>query len=60
MLLRNKKALLALWLWAALISYSRIYLGVHYPSDIIGGAILGITIGYVIYSLGGSYVPEEK
>jgi len=60
MLLRNKKALLALWLWAALISYSRIYLGVHYPSDIIGGAILGITIGYVIYSFGGSYVPEEK
>lgn len=41
------------WLlgWAAVVSYSRIYLGVHYPFDIIGGAILGILIGYFTYSL---------
>ena len=32
---------LLLVFWACLVSYSRIYLGVHYPSDIIGGAILG-------------------
>lgn len=30
-----------LFLWASVISYSRIYLGVHYPGDVIGGALLG-------------------
>lgn len=32
--------------WAAIVSYSRIYLGVHYPLDIIGGALLGAAIAY--------------
>lgn len=31
--------------WASLVSYSRIYLGVHYPGDILGGALLGSIIG---------------
>jgi membrane-associated phospholipid phosphatase len=34
-----------LWFWAALISFSQIYVGVHYPLDILGGAVLGISIG---------------
>ena len=38
-----------LFLWAALIAYSRIYLGVHYPSDIAVGAMLGILIGSSVY-----------
>lgn len=31
--------------WAAIIGYAQIYVGVHYPLDITGGAILGILIG---------------
>lgn len=34
--------------WAVFVSYSRIYAGVHYPADILGGAILGIVLGYAL------------
>ena len=37
--------------WAMLIAYSRVYLGVHYPGDILGGAILGTGLGIGIYKL---------
>jgi undecaprenyl-diphosphatase len=39
-----------LFAWATEVSYSRIYLGVHYPGDILGGAFLGILLaGLVVY-----------
>lgn len=34
--------------WAATISYGQVYIGVHYPMDVICGALLGSTIGYSI------------
>jgi len=37
--------------WAALIAYTRIYLGVHYPGDILGGAMLGSLIGWGVFKL---------
>lgn len=33
-------------IWAAVISYSRIYLGVHYPGDVLCGAMLGASVGW--------------
>jgi undecaprenyl-diphosphatase len=44
-------------IWALVIGYSRIYLGVHYPADVICGSILGALIGWGIYSL---YVLTDK
>ncbi|HZV71469.1 MAG TPA: phosphatase PAP2 family protein [Saprospiraceae bacterium] len=33
------------WVWAALISIAQVYVGLHFPSDILGGALLGIIVG---------------
>jgi membrane-associated phospholipid phosphatase len=34
--------------WAASISYGQVYVGVHYPLDVLGGAIIGSIIGYSV------------
>lgn len=34
------------FLWAALLSYSRMYLGAHYPSDVLGGAAVGALLAW--------------
>ena len=49
--LRNYRPWLGivLYLWAFISSYSRIYLGFHYPGDILCGAILGILIGLILW-----------
>jgi undecaprenyl-diphosphatase len=36
-----------LFITASLVALSRVYLGLHYPSDIIAGAALGIIFGYI-------------
>ncbi len=37
--------------WAVLVSYSRIYLGVHYPLDILGGAVYGMFCAWISYRI---------
>ncbi len=57
-----------LWGWsflalAAAISYSRVYVGVHYPSDVLGGAILGVLVSWLITLVGarlGKYTAFER
>lgn len=38
-----------LFVWASLICYAQVYVGVHYPLDVIVGAILGYIIGSIVY-----------
>ena len=49
LLIRHRGLRLSMLLWATLNSFSRIYLGVHYPGDILCGAIIGATIGALVY-----------
>lgn len=48
---RNKIATCGLMLWVAANCYSRMYLGVHYPTDILGGLIVGSLVAVVAYWL---------
>ncbi|MCX2824931.1 MULTISPECIES: undecaprenyl-diphosphatase [Bacillus] len=51
MLLRGERLKYIALIWAVLVGVSRIYVGVHYPADIIGGAFLSfITCGIVMQS----------
>lgn len=45
LIFRNKKTSIILFSWAIISSYSRIYLGLHYPGDILAGAVSGTLIG---------------
>ncbi len=44
---RPRWALPALLAWASLVAYSRVYLGVHYPGDVLVGALYGAGIGAI-------------
>lgn len=51
LLYRNKLATCGLMLWVALNCYSRMYLGVHYPLDILGGLVVGTLTALLAYAL---------
>lgn len=48
---RYRWVIITMFSWALVTSYSRVYLGVHFISDVIGGMIVGILVGYVVYLL---------
>ena len=50
LLIRNRWLTCVMFLWAAVPSYSRIYLGVHYPGDVLCGALAGSVIAVIVYA----------
>ncbi|MDR1153270.1 MAG: phosphatase PAP2 family protein [Bacteroidales bacterium] len=54
---RNRRVTLVALAWAALISYSRIYLGMHFISDVAGGILAGTFIAVILYA---ALIPLRK
>lgn len=51
LLYRNRIIAISTFLWAAGSCYSRMYMGVHFPSDILVGALLGTCFAFLVYAL---------
>ena len=51
MIIRNHYFMIVGTVWASAVTYSRIYLGVHYPGDIIGGIAVGVLSAMAAYTL---------
>ena len=49
--LRHRRLTIFIFLWAGLTCYSRAYLGVHYPGDLVAGAVVGFLSATICYSL---------
>ncbi|PNQ72139.1 phosphatase PAP2 family protein [Hanstruepera neustonica] len=48
---RYKYLIFIMLFWAALMGYSRIYIGVHYPLDVVSGMVFGALSGFLFYKL---------
>lgn len=48
---KNHVYSITIFVWATIVAYSRIYLGVHFVGDIIAGALIGISVGIILYYL---------
>lgn len=49
--LRRRGVTLFMLAWAMMVSYSRIYLGVHYPGDVVAGMVIGYLYGILFYGI---------
>ncbi|HNR27042.1 MAG TPA: phosphatase PAP2 family protein [Bacteroidales bacterium] len=48
---RKKWYTCGIFVWAALVAYSRIYVGKHFPLDVVCGALIGLLLGWAVYRL---------
>ena len=49
-----------LFVWAAIVAYSRVYLGMHFPGDIIIGAIMGILLALFFGTLAKKVIKKSE
>ena len=57
LIFKNRWVTLVALVWATLIGYSRIYLGMHFISDVVGGILAGTLIALILYAV---FVPLRK
>lgn len=48
---KYKKLKWIIFCWAIIVSFSRIYLGAHFPGDVVGGALLGLILGFIMFKI---------
>ncbi|HEX8461180.1 MAG TPA: phosphatase PAP2 family protein, partial [Segetibacter sp.] len=55
-----KRKWYALFVWAFFIGYAQVFVGVHFPGDIVGGALLGIGFAYLNFHLFKRWTNREE
>ena len=60
LLFSRKKIVIPVYTWALLVAYSRMALGVHYPSDVLAGILIGSLIGWVVPSILNRFYSPRK
>lgn len=60
LLFPRRRFVLFIFLWATLNSYSRLYLGVHYPGDLFVGACIGSLFGFLCYRVAQLFDKEHR
>jgi membrane-associated phospholipid phosphatase len=59
LLIPHKRVVIPVFIWAILVAYSRMALGVHYPSDVAGGMVIGVSVGLLVPYLFGIIMKDK-
>ncbi|MBX2900492.1 MAG: phosphatase PAP2 family protein [Cyclobacteriaceae bacterium] len=49
-----------IFIWATVMTYTRIYLGVHFPGDILVGSLIGLTCGWLSYRVAQKLIARYR
>ncbi|MFA5713028.1 MAG: phosphatase PAP2 family protein [Bacteroidales bacterium] len=51
---------ISIFTWATIVSYSRIYVGRHFPSDVVCGALFGVAVALAVYKLNNFLIAAQR